>query len=81
MLKNRVDSLLRNTKKSFIKFGGMLPQEQQEQAEQVFADANAAVKTDRIDEIKKALTRLEVIAGQLTSAMLSASTDVTASEP
>jgi hypothetical protein len=39
------------------------------------------VKTDRIDEIKKALTRLEVIAGQLTSAMLSASTDVTASEP
>jgi molecular chaperone DnaK len=81
MLKNRVDSLLRNTKKSFIKFGGMLPQEQQEQAEQVFADADAAVKTDRIDEIKKALTRLEVIAGQLTSAMLSASTDVTASEP
>jgi molecular chaperone DnaK len=80
MLKNRIDSLLRNTKKSFMKFGGMLAQEQQEQAEQVFAEAEAAAKTDRVDEIKKALTRLEVVAGQLTSAMLNASTDATTSE-
>jgi molecular chaperone DnaK len=80
MLKNRADSLLKNTRKSFIKFGGMLSQEQQEQAEQVFAAAEAAFKTDRVDEIKKALTRLEVIAGQLTSAMLSAPTDTTTSE-
>ena len=80
MLRNRVDSLLRNTKKSFIKFGGMLPQEVQEQAELVFADAEAAVKADSGDDIKKALTRLEVIAGQLTSAMLNASPDATTSE-
>ena len=80
MLRNRVDSLLRNTRKSFIKFGGMLPQEVQEQAEQVFADAEAAVKADHSDDIRKALTSLEVIAGQLTSAMLNASPDATTSE-
>ncbi len=80
MLKNRVDSLLRNTKKSFIKFGGMLAEEQQEYAEKVFGDTEAALKTDRADEIKKALTNLEVVAGQLTSAMLNAATDATTSE-
>lgn len=80
MLRNRVDSLLRNTRKSFMKFGGMLPQDQQDAAEQVFGEAEVAVKTDRIEEIKKALTRLEVVAGQLTSAMLNAATDATTSE-
>jgi len=80
MLRNRVDSLLRNTKKSFVRFGGMLSQEQQDYAEKAFAEADAAVKSDRMDEIKKALTNLEVVAGQLTSAMLNASTDATTSE-
>ncbi|HEX5890394.1 MAG TPA: molecular chaperone DnaK [Pyrinomonadaceae bacterium] len=80
MMRNRVDSLLRNTKKSFMKFGGMLAQDQQEYAEKAFADAEAALKEDRVDDIKKALTNLEVVAGQLTSAMLNAATDATTSE-
>ena len=80
MLRNRVDSLLRNTKKSFMKFGGMLTEEQQEFAEKVFAAAETALKEDQADDIKKALTNLEVVAGQLTSAMLNAATDATTSE-
>lgn len=80
MLRNRVDSLLRNTKKSFIKFGGMLAQEQQDHAEKVFAEAETALATDSTEETKKALTNLEVVAGQLTSAMLNAATDATTSE-
>jgi molecular chaperone DnaK len=80
LIRNRLESLLRNTKKSFIKFGGMLAQEQQDNADRVFAEAEAAAKTDRADEIKKALTSLESVAGQLTSAMLNATTDATTSE-
>lgn len=80
MLRNRADSLLRNTKKSFTKFGGMLAQEQQEYAEKAFGEAEAALAADNTDEIKKALTNLEVVAGQLTSAMLNAATDATTSE-
>ncbi|HKV36779.1 MAG TPA: molecular chaperone DnaK [Pyrinomonadaceae bacterium] len=80
MLRNRVDSLLRNTKKSFTKFGGMLAQEQQDYAEKAFGEAEAALAADKTDEIKKALTNLEVVAGQLTSAMLNAATDATTSE-
>ncbi|HEV2835385.1 MAG TPA: molecular chaperone DnaK [Pyrinomonadaceae bacterium] len=80
LLKNKLESLLRNTRKSFTKFGGMLPQEQQESAERVLADAQAAAKTEQSDEIKRALTDLETVAGQLTSAMMNPTPDTTASE-
>ena len=79
-LKNKLDSLLKNTKKSFIKYGGMLPQEQQDTAERVFAEADAAVKTDEVEKIKKALTSLETVAGQLTSAMMNLTPDATTTE-
>ena len=80
ILKNKLDSLLRNTKKSFMKFGGMLPEEQQDGAERLFADAEAAVESERVDEMKKALSSLELLAGQLTTAMLNPTPDTTTSE-
>jgi len=79
LTRNKMESLLRNTKKSFMKFGGMLTEEQQQQADQVFAEAQEAAKSDRIDEIKKAMASLESVAMLLTSAMLGA-TDATTSE-
>ena len=79
LMRNKLESLLRNTKKSFIKFGGMLTQEQQDLADRVFAESQEAAKTDRLDEMKKAMASLESVAMQLTSAMLGAS-DATTSE-
>jgi len=80
VLKNKLDSLLRNTKKSFTKFGGLLSQEDQDNAELVFADAESASKSETVEEMKKALNRLERIAGQLTSAMLNHTPDATKTE-
>jgi molecular chaperone DnaK len=79
LLRNKMESLLRNTKKSFMKFGGMLTEEQQQQADSVFAEAQEAAKSDRIDDIKKAMASLESVAMLLTSAMLGAA-DATTSE-
>jgi molecular chaperone DnaK len=79
LMRNKLDSLLRNTKRSFIKFGGMLTAEQQEVADRVFAEAEAAVKAEEMNEMRKVLTSLEAVAGQLTSAMLSAAPDTTTS--
>ena len=79
LMRNKLESLLRNTKKSFMKFGGMLSEEQQDHAERVFAEAQEAAKTDRIDEIRKAMATLESVAMLLTSAMLGAA-DATTSE-
>ena len=68
--RNKLDSLLRNTKKSFEKFGGLLPEPEQETAEATFAEAEAAVKSEKLEEINRTLSKLERVAGQLTSAML-----------
>ncbi|HJU92250.1 MAG TPA: molecular chaperone DnaK [Pyrinomonadaceae bacterium] len=77
VLKTKLDSLLKNTKKSFTKFGGLLPEIEQEGAEDVFTEAEAASKTDKVEEIKIALNKLERLAGQLTSAMLNPTADAT----
>jgi molecular chaperone DnaK len=80
VLRSRVESLLRNTQKSFAKFGGLLSQNDQDIAEGVFVEAEAATKTENIDEINKALDSLERVGGQLTSAMMNPTPDVTTEE-
>src|SRR5688572_31086435 len=80
VLKNKLDSLLRNTKKSFTKFGGLLSEQDQNSAEVAFAEAQAAIKADTLEEINRALNKLERLAGLLTSAMLNPTPNTTAKE-
>jgi molecular chaperone DnaK len=49
LLRNKLESLLRNTKKSFTKFGGLLSQEEQDNADLVFADAESASKSETLE--------------------------------
>ena len=70
VLRNKLESLLRNTQKSFNKFGGVLSTNDQEIAERIFKEAEEAVNADAKEPINKALTALERIAGQLTAAMM-----------
>jgi molecular chaperone DnaK len=69
-LRSKLESLLRNTQKSFAKFGGLLSQNDQEIAERTFNQAEAAAKSEDLEEINKCLDSLERIAGHLTSAMM-----------
>lgn len=75
VLRNKLDSLLRNTQKSFTKFGGLLSANDQEIAERVFTESEAAARTTNLEEINKALNGLERIAAQLTHAMMNPSSD------
>jgi molecular chaperone DnaK len=70
VMRNKLESLLRNTQKSFTQFGGLLLADDQEVAQRVFSEGEAALKTDSLDEINKALNGLEQTAGQLTAAMM-----------
>lgn len=70
VLRNKLESLLRNTQKSFTKFGGMLSENDQDIAERVFVESEAAVKSEDLTEINQALDGLERIAELLTQAML-----------
>jgi molecular chaperone DnaK len=80
VLRTRLESLLRNTQKSFTKFGGLLPEIEQDGAEKVFTEAEAAIKSDKLDELKIATSKMERVAGQLTSAMLDPEADAVNSE-
>ena len=75
VLRNKLESLLRNTQKSFTKFGGMFSANDQEIAERVFSEAEAATNAEGREAINKALTALERVAGQLTNAMMNPSND------
>ncbi|MBA2704284.1 MAG: molecular chaperone DnaK [Blastocatellia bacterium] len=73
VLRNKLESLLRNTQKSFTKFGGMLSANDQEIADRVFSEAEAAANAEGRETINKALTALERVAAQLTNAMMNPS--------
>ncbi len=80
VLLNKLESLLRNTQKSFTKFGGLLSGNDQEIAERVFRESQEAVKTKEMDDVDKALNGLERVASQLTFAMMNPTNDVTPEE-
>lgn len=80
VLHNKLESLLRNTQKSFTKFGGLLSENDQDIAERVFGEAEAAVNGDEPEAVDKALTSLERIASQLTVAMMSSTAEPVAEE-
>jgi molecular chaperone DnaK len=81
VLRNKLDTLLRNTQKSFAKFGGLLSQNDQDIAERLFSESEAAVKTSSLEEITQVLTNLERVAGQLTAAMMNPSKESAAADP
>ena len=70
VLRNKLESLLRNTQKSFTKFGETLSTNDQDIANRVFGEAEAATKAENREAVDKALTALERVAGQLTAAMM-----------
>ncbi|HSS21718.1 MAG TPA: molecular chaperone DnaK [Pyrinomonadaceae bacterium] len=70
ILRNKLESLFRNTQKSFSKFGGVLSQNDQEIADRVFKESEEALKSEDKETLDKALNALERVAKQLTAAMM-----------
>jgi molecular chaperone DnaK len=70
VLRNKLETLLRNTQKSFAKFGGLLSANDQKMAEGIFAESEVAVHGNNLDDINSTLSKLERIAADLTVAMM-----------
>lgn len=77
ILRNKLESLLRNTQKSYAKFGDLLSTNDREIAERVFGEAEAAATAEAQEPIDKALTALERVAGELTAAMMNPTGEAT----
>jgi molecular chaperone DnaK len=69
-LRNKVASLVKNTQRTFLEFGGLLEAEQQEAGQRILLDGEAAVKADEVGEIRMAVDALERLGRQLTNAMM-----------
>ncbi|HEV7395696.1 MAG TPA: Hsp70 family protein, partial [Pyrinomonadaceae bacterium] len=70
VLRNKLETLLRNTQKSFTKFGGLLSANDQKIAEGVFAESEVASNGSNLEDINSALSKLERVAADLTVAMM-----------
>jgi molecular chaperone DnaK len=69
-LQNKLASLVRNTQRSFLEFGGLLEAEQQEAGELILTDGEAAASAEELGEIRMALDAVERLGRQLTAAMM-----------
>ena len=69
-LRNKLASVVKNTQRTFLEFGGLLETEQQEAGQRILTEGEGAVKADEVGEIRMALDALERLGRQLTSAMM-----------
>jgi molecular chaperone DnaK len=69
-LQNKLESLVRNTQRAFIEFGGLLSVNDQELGQRALTDAEATVRSKELGEIRRALDAIERLARDLTTAML-----------
>lgn len=69
-LRNKLASLVKNTQRTFLEFGGLLETEQQETGQRVLMDGEATLETDEVGEIRMAVDALERLGRQLTNAMI-----------
>jgi molecular chaperone DnaK len=69
-MRNKLASLVKNTQRTFLEFGGLLETEQQESGQRILMDGEAAVKADEVGEIRMAVDALERLGRQLTNAMM-----------
>lgn len=69
-LNNKLTSLVKNTQRAFLEFGGLLSKEGQESGQELLTRGEAAIGATEIGEIRMAMDGVDRLARQLTSAML-----------
>ena len=69
-LQNKLVSLVKNTQRSFLEFGGLLSKEEQAAGQQLLAEGEGAIKSEEIGEVRLALDGIERLGRDLTAAMM-----------
>jgi molecular chaperone DnaK len=70
MQKNRLDSLIKNARLTLAEFGKAFPLDEQQQINGVLNDAEEALASDNVSDVKMALVKVEATATKLTESML-----------
>jgi molecular chaperone DnaK len=74
-LRNKLESLVKNTQRTFLEFGSLLSTNDQEIGQRTLSEAEVALRADNVGEIERALNGLERLARQLTNAVMKDTTD------
>src|SRR5438132_2327593 len=69
-LQNKLASLVKNTQRTFLEFGGLLEAEQQEAGQRMLSEGESALKSDEMGELRMSIDAVERLGRQLTSAMM-----------
>jgi hypothetical protein len=69
-LSNKLASLVKNTQRAFLEFGGLLSKDNQENGQRLLSEGEAALGSEELGELRLALDAVERLARQLTSAMM-----------
>src|SRR2546428_5465097 len=69
-LQNKLESLVKNTQRTFIELGGLLSANDQEIGQLALSEGEAAIRSKELGEIRHALNGVERLAKELTNAVL-----------
>jgi len=72
MQRNRLDSLIRNTRRSLEEFGDSIPPEQRQAIKSILTQGEEGLKADNVGEIQAVYTNVEFAANQLTESLMAA---------
>jgi molecular chaperone DnaK len=79
-LETKLKSLIKNTERAFLEFGGLLPEDEQKSGDQALKDAKQAIGAEQIGELRIALDVLGRLANRLTTAMMNQPEDAKKSD-
>jgi molecular chaperone DnaK len=74
-LRNRLDTLVRNTRRAFTEFSGSLSAEEKRNGQQTLSQSEEAAQSENIDEIQQAIDRMQILANDLTKVMMNLPSD------
>ena len=69
-LRNRLESLVRNTQRAYNEMGSMLSADDRREGQRVLAEGAGAVQSDDPEEIRRVLQSVEHLANKITEAVM-----------
>jgi molecular chaperone DnaK len=69
-LRNKLDTLIRNTRRAFVEFGGSLSAEERKSGQQALSVGEEATNSENVEEIRQAVEVVQHFANELTNVMM-----------
>lgn len=74
-LRNKLDSLVRNTQRALAEFGSKLTADERRAGQRTLSEGESATRSDDPEEVRSALDAVELLGEQITTAMITSASD------